>query len=491
MLKSIIVVATVALAWSSCRGQDRSSASDKLVQSTAGDQATENSTLPPATNIEHAKRILTREIEETLHDTGIPSISIALLQGDRIVWADAFGYSNVKLKVPATHNTIYSTGSCLKPVTAMAVMQLVDEGKIGLDDPINKYLGEEAVDDLSEENKPVTVRHLLSHYSGLTVKTEMLPLWKGRRPKSLRELASELKAEQDPGTTYQYSNSGYALAGLLIEKVSGMSYEKFLVEKILKPLGVKLDGPIHPSPMMIEEMALPYRLDGRKPVPETRYRFDVYPAGDAYLSVPAMAKILLTQINRGSHAGVSILSEASVNEMQKPHFEGQDGLDFGIRMFDGEKLIMHGGGVPGFSTKFLLGVNSKVGVYIAANASGAQLANDILAQRAIDLLLGKKLGSGLLREVTGLGIQPAVDEESGLIRIANVIPRSPASRAGLTVAHQIRSANGVSVVGKSLPEFLEMISGPADESVKLEIFDAKREESQTVILTRGKFLVAS
>ena len=97
--------------------------------------------------------VLTREIEETLQDTGIPSISIALLQGDRIVWAEAFGYSNIKLKVPATSSTIYSTGSCLKPVTAMAVMQLVDDGKISLDDPINKYLGEDAVDDLSADKK--------------------------------------------------------------------------------------------------------------------------------------------------------------------------------------------------------------------------------------------------------------------------------------------------------------------------------------------------
>ncbi len=460
-----------------------------LVASPAQAQGETEKKLSAAFDLEHAKRVLTREIEETLQDTGIPSISIALLQGDRISWAEAFGYSNIKLKVPATSSTIYVTGSCLKPVTAMAVMQLVDDGKIGLDDPINKYLGEDAVEDLSEENKPVTFRHLLSHYSGLTVTHEMLPLWNGRRPRSMRQLASELTAEQDPGVTYRYSNSGYALAGLLIEKVSGMSYEQYLVERVLKPLGLKVDGPIHPSPMMIEEMALPYRLQGRKPVPEIRYRFDVYPAGDAYLSVPAMAKILLTQINHGTHQGVSILSETSVKEMQKRQFGGGAGLDFGIRVFEGEKLLMHSGGVPGFSTKFILGVSSRVGVYVAANAGGADLPNTILAQRAIDLLLGKKPGSGLLREITGLGIQPVVDKKSGLIRVAKVFPRSPASRAGLTVGQTIRTANGVSVAGKSLPEFLKMISVPADEPVRLELFDSRREQSQTVILSRGKFLV--
>jgi len=154
---------------------------------------------PPSApvDLERAKLVLTREIEQTIRDTGIPSISIALLHGDRVVWADAFGDSNVKLKVPATSSTIYGTGSCLKPVTAMAVMQLVDDGSIGLDDPVNKYLGEDAVDDLSAKGKPVTVRHLLSHYSGLTVIFEALPLWNGRRPRSLRQLAAELKAEQE------------------------------------------------------------------------------------------------------------------------------------------------------------------------------------------------------------------------------------------------------------------------------------------------------
>ncbi len=481
LLVCLILVGASVFETAPARGQD---ASEKKHSQTEQERVT-------TFDLERAKGVLTREIEKTLEDTGIPSISIALLRGDRIVWAEAFGYSNVKLKVPATSSTIYGTGSCLKPVTAMAVMQLVDDGKIGLDDPINKHLGEDAVDDRSKEEKPVTVRHLLSHYSGLTVKTEIMPLWKGRRPRSLQQLASELKAEQDPGESYRYSNSSYALAGLLIEKVSGMSYEQCLVKKILKPLGVRMDGPIHPTPTMIEEMALPYRLQGRKSVPEVRYRFDVYPAGDAYLSVPTMARILLTQLNHGTHQGVSILSEASVKEMQQPQFGGEDGLDFGIRMLDGEKLLMHGGGVPGFSTKFILGVNSKVGVYVAANASGAQLPNQILAQRAMDLLLGKQPGTGMLRIVTGLGIQPVVDNEGGYVRIEKVFPGSPASRAGIAAGQTIREANGVSVAGKSLPEFLKMISGPADKPVKLELFDPKTERSQTITLVRGSFTAPS
>ena len=436
-------------------------------------------------DLEHVKRVLTSEIKDILADTGIPSLSIALIRGDRVVWTEAFGYSNVRLKVPATSSTIYSVGSCLKPVTAMAVMQLVDDGKIGLDDPINKHLGDDAVNDLSKDDKPVTIRHLLSHYSGLSVSHEMLPLWKGRRPKSLQQLASELTAEQDPGTTYRYSNSSYALAGLLIEKVSGLSYEQYLVDRILKPLGVKVDGPIHPTPAMIEQMAFPYRVEERKPVPQARYRFDVYPAGDAYLSVPDMARILLTQINEGA----SILSRDSVKEMQTAQFGGDSGMDFGINEFAGDKLLIHAGGVPGFSTKFILSPNAKVGVYVASNAGDAHLVNNIVTQAAIDLLRGRKLGTGLLREVTGFGFQPAIDADSGFIRIVEVFPRSPARQAGLTVGDLVRKANGATVSGKSLPEFLRMIAGPADKPVKLELFDSKRQRTQTIELLRGNFLV--
>ena len=344
---------------------------------------------------------------------------------------------------------------------------------IGLDDPINKHLGDDAVNDLSKDNKPVTIRHLLSHYSGLSVSHEMLPLWKGRRPRSLQQLASELTAEQDPGTTYRYSNSSYALAGLLIEKVSGLSYERYLVDRILKPLGVRVDGPIHPTPAMIEDMALPYRMEERKPVPQARYRFDVYPAGDAYFSVPDMARILLTQINDGASEGVSILSKDSVKEMQTPQFGGDSGLDFGINEFGGDKLLIHAGGVPGFSTKFILSPNAKVGVYVASNAGDAHLVNNIVTQAAIDLLRGRKLGTGLLREVTGFGFQPAVDADSGFIRIVEVFPRSPARQAGLSVGHLIRKANGTTVSGKSVQEFLKMIAGPVDKPVNLELFDPK------------------
>ena len=117
-----------------------------------------------AYDLERTQRVLTELIQRKL-DQGIASISIASVRGDEIVWAAAFGHANVRMQVPATPETIYVTGSTFKAVTATAILQLAERGLVKLDDPINDHLGEHAVEDLEE--KPITLRHLLSHTSGL------------------------------------------------------------------------------------------------------------------------------------------------------------------------------------------------------------------------------------------------------------------------------------------------------------------------------------
>src|SRR6476661_7758316 len=134
-------------------------------------------------DLEKTKTVLTPLIERTLAENGIPSMSIALVRGDSIVWKAAFGYTNLRSHTPATTETLYSTGSSFKSVTATAVMQLVEQGKMRLDDPINRYLGESMVKDQPE--KPVTFTHILSHWSGLKNGAETQPIWSRRLPKTL------------------------------------------------------------------------------------------------------------------------------------------------------------------------------------------------------------------------------------------------------------------------------------------------------------------
>jgi CubicO group peptidase (beta-lactamase class C family) len=375
---------------------------------------------------------------------------------------------------------------------------LVDQGKLNLDKPINDYLGSASIKDMSDAGKPVTLRHLLSHYSGLKAKGETdamnsdaVPLWEKRLPKSLEELAAGLEAQDAPGVRSRYSNYGYALAGLAVQQVSGQSYEQYIVNNVLKPVGVVESGPLNPSPEMVEELALPYKLNGNKAIPEKQQRLDVFPAGDAYLSVPALATVLSLHLNGGRHEGVALLSEASLQEMHQPQFGGDYGLGVGTRALDSERLLTHAGGVPGYSTNFILAIDSKVGVYVASNAGRVHLPMRYLAQLSIDLMLGKELGKGLVREIVGIGTGLAADETTGLLRITDILPNSPASQAGLTADLRIEKVNGVSVQGKSVQECLAIIAGAVGTKVTLEVCNSDRTEANTVELTRQKFLVPS
>ena len=316
------------------------------------------------------KTVLTGIVEKTLAENGVPSMSIALVRGDSIVWKAAFGYANVRTRTPATTETLYSTGSSFKSVTATAVMQLAEQGKLKLDDPINKYLGDAQVKDSS--SKPVTFTHILSHWSGLRNGAETQPIWSRKLPKTLEAMTSSLYSIRAPETKWEYNNFAYGMAGLLVQKISGQEYEQYIVEHVLKPLGATTTHPVYPSPEMVERMALPYGAGGSlgKPEPVAQVHFDVYPAGDVYLTAEDMARYLAAQLNGGVFHGTRILSEESVREMHKPRFGGDYGFGFWMvhDSASGHTLIHHGGAIPGHRA-FLIGdLDAHVGVYYMTNS---------------------------------------------------------------------------------------------------------------------------
>ncbi len=347
-------------------------------------------------NLEKTQTVLTGLIEKTLADNGVPSMSIALVRGDSIVWKAAFGYSNMRTRTPATTETLYSTGSSFKSVTATAVMQLVDQGKIKLDDPINQYLGESRVKD--SIGKPVTFTHILSHWSGLRNGAETQPIWSRRLPATLEAMTSALTWIRAPETKWEYNNFAYGTAGLLVQKVSGVEYEKYIVDNVLKPLGVTTPHPVYPSPDMVERMALPYNAGGSlgKPAPTAQVHFDVYPAGDIYLTAEDMARYLIAQLNGGVYHGTRILSEASVREMHTARFGGDYGFGFWMvhDTVSGHTLIHHGGAIQG-QRAFLIGdLDAKVGVYYMTNSDflpdATPPAQSEIVYAALKLLRGER-----------------------------------------------------------------------------------------------------
>jgi len=339
-------------------------------------------------DLEKTKTVVSGLIEKAMKERGVPSVSIALVRGDAIVWKAAFGYANVRMKTPATTDTLYSTGSTFKSATATALMQLEEQGKFKLDEPVNKYLGDVQVQDRLQAEKPVTFRHMLSHWSGLTAGAVTKPLWGRELPKSLDKMVAGLYSIRPPETKWEYNNWAYGMAGLLVQKISGEEYEKYMVEHVLVPLGVTTPHPVYPSPEMVEVMALPYLPGGAngKPQPVEQVHFDVYPAGDIYLTAEDMARFLAMQLNGGMFRGKRILSEASVNAMHEPQFGGTYAFGFSVRKdANGHTIISHGGAIPGQSSYMVGDLDAKVGVYFMSN-SGAPSS---IGEAALKLLRGE------------------------------------------------------------------------------------------------------
>lgn len=346
-------------------------------------------------DLDKTKTVLSSLIDKTLKDTGVPSISIALVRGDSIVWKAAFGYANVRTKTPATTDTIYNAASTFKAVTATALMQMAEQGKFKLDDPVNRYLGDFPVRDRIQSDKPVSFVHMLSHWSGLTSwpgrgEATMKPIWGRELPRTLEQVASELYSIRAPETKFEYNNYGYGLAGLLLEKISRVEYEKYVHDHVLKPLGVITPHPVYPSPEMVEMMALPYDIGGSggQPRPAPQVHTDVYPAGGtAYLTAEDMARFLGAHLNGGAFQGHRILSEASLKQMHEPRFGGNYGFGLRIRKTaSGSTMIRHIGRMPGMCSMMMGDVDAHVGVYYMANASDDRFE---IADAAIALLRGQ------------------------------------------------------------------------------------------------------
>lgn len=359
-----------------------------VLASTAGAQISNSPN--KSENLDRTKKVLQTEIQKLLRETGIPSISFAIVEGEKIVWAEAFGQSNVRGQSRATSETLYNTGSTFKTVTAVALMQQLERKKIPLDSSIKPFLGETKIKDLSDE-QPVSFRQLLSHTSGLMGPSGMTPLWKRGSSSTLNDIASRIVVKRAPGKEFEYCNACYALAGLLVERISGQPFPLYVAEHIFNPLGIQTPEPFEPTAEMNEKMAFPYSLWNNRPEAEERIRFDAYPAGDVYLTPTDMARIVGALLNEGSFNGKRILEAATVREMRRKQLPATDyGLGIELSEKVEDSLIMHTGSLPGFSVIYRGDTESRVGIYLVANAGAMQSALDALSELTLKLMRGEQ-----------------------------------------------------------------------------------------------------
>ncbi|HKO97918.1 MAG TPA: serine hydrolase domain-containing protein [Pyrinomonadaceae bacterium] len=339
------------------------------------------------------------EIQRTLVAGNIPSASIAIVAGDKVIWTGGYGYSNLWARTPATPSTVYLIGSTFKAMSTIALLQQMEQGKFKLDDKVNDYLTDFKIQG-EDPQHPVTFRHLLTHTSGLPGDFGGFPVWGDALPPSMDEyLKKSLKVTKPPMTSVVYSNMAYTLIGYLVQKFSGVPYKKYIEEQIFTPLEMTSTR-FEPRPDMEERLSIPYRVDENgSQVAAVRVRATVWPAGIVYGTVLNQANWLIANLNGGAFKEKRIIKEQTLEQMltrQHDQFKGQIegiwgnetagfGLTWWTQVRDGDRYFAHSGSVQGY-TAFLLGNRDrKLGFAILTNGNRAHPHLFKLGDRALDL----------------------------------------------------------------------------------------------------------
>ena len=340
------------------------------------------------------------EIRQAMIEGKIPSATVALVSGDKVIWTGAYGESNLWARTPATINTVYLIGSTFKAMSTIALLQQMEQGKFKLDDPVSKYLDFQIQGD--DPKNPVTFRHLLTHTSGLEGDFGAVPVWSNDAPTALNEyVRKSLKVAYPPMTKVEYSNAAFTFVGYLVEKFSGVPFRQYIQENVWKPLEMTSTA-FDPTPEIDERLSVPYVVNKEtgKQEPTVRIRAAVFPAGVVYGTILDQSNWLITNLNGGVFKGKRIISEATMNQMLTRQFDqfkggiegiwGNETAGFGLTWWvqerDGDHYFAHSGSVDGY-TAFLLGNRDrKFGFAILTNGNKAHPHLFKLADRAMDLM---------------------------------------------------------------------------------------------------------
>lgn len=333
--------------------------------STLETAAPETIAAPPAASV-NTEQIDTY-IKESMDNLHIPGVSIAIVKGDQLLYQNGYGLTGIG-KESVTAQTPFVLGSVSKSFTALAVMQLVDQGKIDLEAPVQKYLPWFRVAD-KQASKQLLVKHLLNQTSGLSTYDGRVSLAEGNQSleQNIRSL-SQTKLTKPVGTTFQYSNLNYDILGGIIEKVSGMSYGKYIEQHIFTPLGMNHS---YSSPTKAKNSGL---TSGYQPIfglmlPTQQANHEAtIPSGYLVSSVEDMSKYVMAQINKGKFGTKPLVSEQSAALMHAPsaHMWGNSYYGMGWTINKENGRIYHDGSTENTYSKMI--IDGDYGIILLANS---------------------------------------------------------------------------------------------------------------------------
>ncbi len=319
-------------------------------------------------------------VRQALTTTGVPSASIAIVQNGAIAYLQAYGDGRIEPHMPALPSMRYSIGSISKQFTAAAVLLLAEQGKLSLDDPVSRF-----VPNLTRGNE-VTIRELLSHTSGYQDywPQDYVP------PFMLQSITADKLLDQwarkpldfDPGTEWQYSNTNFVIAGLIVEKASGEPLLQFLSEHIFTPLGMKSVINIDQNRLTDTDATgyLRYAIGPLRPAPKEGKGW-LFAAGELAMPAEDLAKWNIGMINQ------SVLRPASYAQMEKEvvlknGLGTRYGLGVDVRQELGQRVIEHGGEVSGFTAENMVFPDAGMAVVVLVNEDSVAASGDIARQIA-------------------------------------------------------------------------------------------------------------
>jgi len=309
---------------------------------------------------------LNAAIEDELESANVSGLSACITHGEDTLWCEGYGLADRDENRPVTPRTPFMLASVSKTVTGVALVHLAEAGELSLDDPVNGHLDFEV--NHPTDPTPITARMLMSHTAGIADNWGPMGavIVDGDSPIALGDFLSDYLT---PGgqwysasdnfvqagvlSTRQYSNIGAALAGYLVEAVSGVSFSSYCETHIFKPLGMTDTG-WHLADLDEDTLAVPYDWSGEDWQAIEHYGYPDYPDGSLRTGAEQLASFLAMFANEGSRDGTRVLSEDSVADMRTVHYpelSSNQGLIWYSWTFEGESITGHNGGDSGVSTE--------------------------------------------------------------------------------------------------------------------------------------------
>lgn len=336
----------------------------------------------------------------------VAAISIGVKRGGDLLLARGYGKADLENQVQATAETVYRIGSITKQFTGASVMQLVERGRIGLDDPLTKYLP-----DYQTQGHEITIRHLLTHTSGIKSYTG-LEVWRPKMPLDLsdEELLALFKDEPfdfAPGERFLYNNSGYYLLGMIIERASGKSYREYLRTELFGPLG--LTGSMYcDARPIIPNRAQGYQAEAGRLVNAPYLSMNQPGAAGALCSTVLDLLAWNVALRSGRVVSKASYEQMTTNGVLNDGSQTRYGFGLGVGTFEGHPRVAHGGGINGFNTMLAHFPDADLDIVVLSNTSGTHpdRVTDLIAKWALGIevpaILDLQLAQAELRPYVGV-----------------------------------------------------------------------------------------